>query len=71
MAGILADLDGVLDAKWRRYFANVLCDDLGINLRNRIAHGLVDEVAREDAALLVHIAFALSLFRSTLEQAPS
>jgi len=60
---ILAELDGVLPDDWRRYFANLLTDELGINLRNRVAHGLIDEVTREDAALLVHAAVALSLFR--------
>jgi hypothetical protein len=63
LGAILADLREILPEDWRRYFANLLTDELGINLRNRIAHGLVDEVQRQDAALLVHAVFALSLFR--------
>ena len=60
---IMDDLGGVLPEDWRRYFANLLTDELGLNLRNRIAHGLLVEVDREDAALLVHGAVALTLFR--------
>jgi hypothetical protein len=67
---ILADLEGILPDDWRRYFVSLLTDELGINLRNRIAHGLVDEVQRQDAALLVHAAFALSLFRSGAPDSP-
>jgi hypothetical protein len=63
LGAVLAALDGVLDPRWRRYFVNALCDELGLNLRNRIAHGLINEVQREDVAVLVHIAIALSLFR--------
>jgi hypothetical protein len=63
LGAVLAALDGVLEPQWRRYFVNALCDELGLNLRNRIAHGLINVVHREDAAVLVHIAIALSLFR--------
>ena len=63
LGAILDDLREILSEDWRRYFANLLTDELGINLRNRIAHGLVDEVQRQDAALLVHAVFCLSLFR--------
>lgn len=60
---ILADLDGVIPEPWRRYLCNLLTDELGINLRNRIAHGLVESVSREEAVLLVHAAAWLSLLR--------
>ena len=59
---ILSDLEGVLPEGWRRYYACLLTDDLGINLRNRIAHGLIERVERQDAALLAHAAISLSLF---------
>lgn len=62
LGAILADLEGVLPETWRRYFACLLTDDLGINLRNRVAHGLVEGVERQDAALLVHAALSLSHF---------
>ena len=63
LGGILSDLTGVIPEDWRRYFANLLTDELGINIRNRVAHGLVDQVPDQDAALLVHAVFALSQFR--------
>ncbi len=63
LGAILDDLRDVLPEDWRRYFVNLLTDELGVNLRNRISHGLVDQVTREDAALLVHAAFVLSLIR--------
>jgi hypothetical protein len=53
---LLADLQGVLDESWRRYLVNALTEPLGINLRNRIAHGLIGEARATDAALLVHMA---------------
>ena len=62
LGAILADLEGVLPETWRRYFVCLLTDDLGINLRNRVAHGLVEQVERQDAALLVHAALSLSQF---------
>jgi hypothetical protein len=62
LGAILADLDAVLPETWRRYFICLLTDDLGINLRNRVAHGLVEQVERQDAALLAHAALSLSGF---------
>lgn len=71
LGAILADLVEVLPENWRRYFANLLTDELGLNLRNRIAHGLIENVAREDAALLVHAALAMSLLRISSAIEPS
>jgi hypothetical protein len=71
LGAILADLAEVLPENWRRYFANLLTDELGLNLRNRIAHGLIEDVAREDAALLVHAALAMSLLRISSAIEPS
>jgi hypothetical protein len=67
LGAILADLEAVLPETWRRYFVCLLTDDLGINLRNRVAHGLVERVERQDAALLAHA--ALSLRQFTLREA--
>jgi hypothetical protein len=35
---------------------NVLSDQLGLNLRNDISHGLIDSVSAGDAVLLLHVA---------------
>ena len=61
IGGIVAELAGTLDEPWRRYLRNLLCDELGLNLRNRIAHGLVEVVTPQESALLVHAAAFLSL----------
>jgi Domain of unknown function (DUF4209) len=53
---LLAALEGILDESWRRYLVNTLTEPLGVNLRNRIAHGLIGEAQAHDAALLVHVA---------------
>jgi Domain of unknown function (DUF4209) len=49
------------DDSWRLYLENLLTDQLGMNLRNVVAHGLRLEVNRLDAVLLVHAACYLRL----------
>jgi hypothetical protein len=61
---LLAALKGILDESWRRYLVNSLTEPLGVNLRNRIAHGLIGEAQAHDAALLVHVAALLRTFES-------
>ncbi len=63
IGAIIPELAGVLDEPWRRYLRNLLTDELGLNLRNKIAHGLVEVVAQQEAALLVHASTFLSLLR--------
>jgi hypothetical protein len=53
---LLAALEGILDESWRRYLVNTLTEPLGVNLRNRIAHGLIGEVQAYDGAVLIHVA---------------
>lgn len=47
-------LEGRIDESWRRYLLNLLALPIGINLRNRICHGLLDKVSDREAALLIH-----------------
>jgi hypothetical protein len=56
LGGIIADLSGRMDESWRRYLANALTDQLGVNLRNDVAHALGSRGSVADAALLIHIA---------------
>jgi hypothetical protein len=49
------------DESWRRYLCHALTDALGLNLRNRICHGLIDEVDRMHVALLIHVALFLAV----------
>jgi hypothetical protein len=51
--------------RWRVYLRQLLVDELGMNLRNVIAHGLAPAIGRHDAALLVHAACFLTTIRFT------
>jgi len=62
---LLRSLKGRLNESWRRYFVNLLCDPVGVNLRNRLAHGLMPLAKREDAALLIHVVCHLRLMSIT------
>lgn len=53
---------------WRLYLENLLTDQLGINLRNVVAHGLRAEVDRLDVVLLVHAACYLRLLGTQRHQ---
>lgn len=63
LGDLLAALRERIDESWRRYLWNLLCDPVGVNLRNRIAHGLLPKVEKRAAALLIHAACHLSLVR--------
>jgi hypothetical protein len=63
LAFLLEKLEGHIDESWRRYLCNALTDQLGFNLRNRISHGLIDEVDRPHAALLMHVVLFLALLQ--------
>lgn len=40
LGATLAMLEGIIEEDWRRHFVNLLVDPLGVNLRNRVLHGL-------------------------------
>jgi Domain of unknown function (DUF4209) len=61
---LLAALEGILEESWRRYLLNTLTEPLGVNLRNRITHGLIGEAQAHDAALLVHVGAFLRTLQS-------
>lgn len=58
---LLSLLSGALPEPTRRYLKVLLVEVTGLNLRNRIGHGLDDEVARREAALLIQCACHLRL----------
>lgn len=60
---LLKQLEGSLDEGWRRYLLNALCDPLGLNLRNRVLHGLFDNVSDDEAAILTHCTAFLATIR--------
>ena len=50
-----------MDKSWARYLLNTLTEPTGLNLRNRISHGLLEEAGRTEAAILLHVANFLQL----------
>ena len=58
---LLGLLEGALHEPTRRYLRTLLSEVTGLNLRNRIGHGLDDETAQREAALLIHAACHLRL----------
>lgn len=66
LGGMLHDLKTVFaDKALPDYLINLLTDQLGVNLRNRVLHGLHGPVDKLDAALLIHVALKLSRMRIT------
>ena len=62
--GVLEELKDRMPEPSRRYWRTLLVDSLGLNLRNRIAHGLIDDPTPQDAAILIHAACHLLVLRS-------
>jgi hypothetical protein len=60
---ILGSLETVLEESARRYLKVLLSEITGLNLRNRVGHGLDDEIAQREAAMLIHAACHLRLYR--------
>lgn len=58
-------LEGRVPEQHRRYFAVLLTERTGLNLRNRSAHGLMDGASLEDAALALHVLIVLSHWSTT------
>lgn len=62
LGALLLELAGRgLDESWLRYLVNALTEPAGMNLRNRICHGLIDVVGQAEAAILLHIIHYLRL----------
>jgi hypothetical protein len=58
---ILDSLEGKFDESWRRYFLNLLTNPLGVNIRNRLLHGIAIEATKSEAALLIQAVCYLRL----------
>jgi hypothetical protein len=62
---VLQSLRPVMDSAWWRFFWVLLCEPLGLNLRNEYMHGLAGRGSKRDAALVLKAAIHLSLLRLT------
>lgn len=58
---LLGKLEGAMPESSRHYLRVLLSEVTGLNLRNRIGHGLDDETLQREAALLIHAACHLAL----------
>ena len=67
LAELLNCIKGRIDESWRRYYLTLLTDPMGINLRNRICHGLIDQVDSSHTALLLHVICHLRLLKIQTE----
>ena len=68
LAGLLAELHGRMPEANRRYWRTLLVESLGLNLRDRVAHGLIEDPTAEDAAILIHVACQLLIPMSEGQQ---
>lgn len=63
--------DRGMDESWYRHLQTLLCSMPGLNYRNELAHGFVDEVQQPTAALLIQAALYLAMLGpAPAEQAP-
>jgi hypothetical protein len=60
---LIGALEGALAEPTRRYLRVLLSEVTGLNLRNRVGHGLADLVAQREAALLIHAACHVRLLQ--------
>jgi hypothetical protein len=68
LGDLLAALHGHLDESWRRYLRNLLALPMGENVRNDVAHGLLDRGDERHAAALIHVACFLRLLEACLAE---
>ena len=64
LAELMSVLHGNFDESWRRYLRNLLNEPTGLNLRNRVCHGLLDRGGPREAALALHAACFLRLLKA-------
>ena len=63
LGAVFADLKDCLDESWRRYLLNVLVAQFGLNLRNRLSHGITHDLSDVDVAVLILAALYLARVR--------
>lgn len=65
---LLAMLEDRVPEPHRRYFAVLLTERTGLNLRNRSAHGLMEGASLEEAALALHVLLVLSRWSTSSQE---
>jgi Domain of unknown function (DUF4209) len=67
---LMSVLQGNISESWRRYLRNLLNEPTGLNLRNRVSHGLLPRGGPGEAALALHAACFLRLLKARQPAAP-
>lgn len=70
LGDLLRGLIGRTPENERSYLHLLLADPLSLNLRNRALHGLMQDISKRDAALVLHAASLLALWQRTIVNAP-
>jgi hypothetical protein len=70
LLGTLQD-EGVVSEDWFRYLHVILSGATGLNLRNELSHGLLDDVDLMASALLLHCAAHLAIIPLLSDASPS
>ena len=52
-----------IERSWSRYLVNALTEPTGMNIRNRVSHGLIGEDGKVEATILIHIVNFLRLLQ--------
>lgn len=68
MGDFLHALVGRTPEHHRLFLKTLLADPVGINLRNRAMHGLMQDVSKQDAALVLHAAATLGRWQITVTE---
>lgn len=60
IGSLIQDLEPRVPGGFMKYLYVLLADPMALNLRNRAMHGLLEEVSKQEAALALHVACALT-----------
>ncbi|QFU94282.1 DUF4209 domain-containing protein [Amycolatopsis sp. YIM 10] len=63
LGSLLSSLEGRMPENYRKYFLAAIGDPMGVNLRNRLCHGLLSQADRKEAALALQLATQLACLR--------
>lgn len=61
---VLSELEDRIPEATRRYWSTLLTNPLGLDLRNKVSHGLLDHPSPQEAAVLFHAACHLLVLES-------
>ena len=60
---VLSEIKNLIPEATRRYWITLLTNPLGLDLRNKVTHGLLDNPSPQEAAILIHAACHLQVLK--------